>query len=433
MKKPQRCDSVETRTVTGTRGILNRQARDGSVPATVWQIGVMMLLMNISFIMVVSFSGLYLRLELGVSALSIGLIEGFCETISHLMKLFSGMVSDFFRKRKGIIIFGYLFSVLSRPVLAFAYTSELVFIAKIMERFGNGVQASPRDAIIADVAPRKRIGGSYGLKRSLAYIGSLSGGLIGIWAIQATNNNYQQVFGLASIPAGLAMLLLIFCVREPKRFDHPAVASEAPLPPPKLKTKFSIKNFKYLGSAFWILIGLNAVIMTAKINETFLIITMQQQVQSSLVWAPLTPIIFNLGAALSSYPIGLLGDKLDRIKLLRIGIIFLLLADVAMYSCYSKEVMYLGILCWGIQLGTTQNIFVSLIAEKVPEDLRGTGFGVYWLVNALAAFCADTLSGIVAQGGEWTNIFLASGLIGLLAMGLMFPVIRYAAPNRKKR
>jgi predicted MFS family arabinose efflux permease len=430
MKKPQH-GVTETRTVDVARGPLSRQARDGRVPATVWQIGIMMMLMNISFIMVVSFSGLYLKLELGVSALSIGLMEGLCETISHLMKLCSGMISDFFKKRKWIIIFGYLFSVLSRPILAFAYTSELVFTAKMMERFGNGVQASPRDAIIADVAPRKRIGGSYGLKRSLAYIGSVSGGLVGIWAIQATHENYQQVFGLASIPAGLALLLLVFCVKEPKRFDHPAVASEAPLPPPKLKTKFSIKNFKYLGSAFWILIGLNAVIMTAKINETFLIITMQQQVKTSLAWAPLTPIIFNLGAALSSYPIGLLGDKLDRLKLLRVGIIFLLLADMAMYSCYSREIMYIGILCWGMQLGTTQNIFVSLIAEKVPEDLRGTGFGVYWLVNALAAFCADTISGVVAQSGDWNNIFLASGLIGLIAMCMMFPMIRHTFPGTK--
>jgi MFS family permease len=343
------------------------------------------------------------------------------------------MISDFFRKRKGIIVFGYMFSVLSRPILAVAHSYELVFAAKMMERFGNGVQASPRDAIIADVAPRKRIGGSYGLKRSLAYIGSLLGGIIGIWAISATNNNYQQVFGLASIPAGIALLLLLFCVKEPKRYDHPAVASEAPLPPPKLKTKFSIKNFKYLGTTFWILIGLNAVIMSAKINETFLIITMQQKVHTTLMWAPLTPIVFNLGAALAAYPIGLLGDRIDRTRLLIIGIVLLLLADVLMYSCLSREIMYLGILCWGLQLGTTQNIFVSLIAEKVPEDLRGTGFGVYWLVNALAAFCADTLSGIVAQRYPWENIFLASGMIGLVAMILMFPMMRYTMYRRRKR
>ncbi|MBQ2175228.1 MAG: MFS transporter, partial [Alphaproteobacteria bacterium] len=181
--------------------VLQRQARDGKIPLTVWQIGIMMFLMNISFVMAYSFSGLYLKHILGASAIGIGVLEGFCEMISHLMKLFSGMLSDFFRRRKGIMVFGYIFSVLSRPLLAISDSFVLVFSARMMERFGNGVQASPRDAIIADVAPRKRIGASYGLKRSLAYVGSLLGGVLGIFAMKATGNNYQAVFGLASIPA----------------------------------------------------------------------------------------------------------------------------------------------------------------------------------------------------------------------------------------
>ena len=142
---------------------LQRQARDGKIPVTVWQIGIMMFLMNISFVMAYSFSGLYLKHILGASAVGIGVLEGFCEMISHLMKLFSGMLSDFFRRRKGIMVVGYIFSVLSRPLLAISNSFILVFSARMMERFGNGVQASPRDAIIADVAPRKRIGASYGL------------------------------------------------------------------------------------------------------------------------------------------------------------------------------------------------------------------------------------------------------------------------------
>ena len=96
---------------------LQRQARDGKIPVTVWQIGIMMFLMNISFVMAYSFSGLYLKHILGASAVGIGVLEGFCEMISHLMKLFSGMLSDFFRRRKGIMVVGYIFSVLSRPLL----------------------------------------------------------------------------------------------------------------------------------------------------------------------------------------------------------------------------------------------------------------------------------------------------------------------------
>ncbi|MBQ9334924.1 MAG: MFS transporter, partial [Alphaproteobacteria bacterium] len=365
---------------------LQRQVRDGKIPVTVWQIGIMMFLMNISFVMAYSFSGLYLKHILGASAIGIGVLEGFCEMISHLMKLFSGMLSDFFRKRKGIMIFGYIFSVLSRPVLAISNSFILVFSARMMERFGNGVQASPRDAIIADVAPRKKIGASYGLKRSLAYIGSLLGGFLGIWAMKATNSNYQAVFALASIPATIAFILLIVFVKEPKRFEHPAITSEAPMPAPKIKTKFTFKNFKYLGMIFWLLMLVNAVFMMARMNETFLILRMNDGFHVDPMFAPIVMIVFNLGTTLSSYPIGLLGDKFDRMKLLCFGISALLIADMIMFAATTRLVMYVGILFWGIQLGSTQNVFVSLIAEKVPEDLRGTGLGVYWLVNAMAAF-----------------------------------------------
>ncbi|MDR1332987.1 MAG: MFS transporter [Holosporales bacterium] len=397
--------------------------RDGKLPATVWQIGTIMCLMNVSFVMAYSFSGLYLKHILGATAISIGLLEGLCETASHVMKLFSGMLSDFMRRRKAIMIVGYILSVLSKPILAASVTSGWVCIARMMERFGNGIQASPRDAIIADVVPRKRIGASYGLKRSLAYMGSLFGGVLAIIAVKATNNNYQAVFALASIPAIVAFGILVFMIKEPKRFDHQAITSGAPLPQPKLKSKFSIRNFQYLGMSFWLLMGVNTIFMMARMNETFLILRMNEGYQADPVFAPIVMIVLNIGTAISSYPIGLLGDKFNRVNLLSIGIAALLLADIIMYSAHSATTMCMGILCWGIQLGSTQNVFVSLIAEKVPEDLRGTGIGTYWLINAFSAFCADVLAGFVAHHYSLGCIFISSGITGLLALLALYFMI----------
>jgi MFS family permease len=379
-----------------------------------------------------SFSGLYLKHIIGTSAMGIGFLEGICETISHLMKLFSGMLSDFFGKRKSIMVLGYIFSVISRPVLATSHSFLLVFSARMMERFGNGIQASPRDAIVADVAPRKRIGESYGLKRSLAYIGSLIGGGLAIVAVKATNNDYQTVFALASIPAVFAFLILIFCVKEPHRYDHPAIASQAPLPSPKIQTKFSFRNFKYLGTLFWLLMGVNTIFMMARMNETFLILRMNEGFRSDPMFAPIVMIVFNVGTAISSYPIGLLGDKFNRMNLLCIGIASLLLADIVMYSATSVSTMCLGILFWGIQLGSTQNVFISLIAEKVPEELRGTGIGVYWLINAISAFCADTLAGFVAHRYALEYIFVSSGIIGLLALSSLLLMMHITVHSQRK-
>lgn len=412
--------------------IKDRQQRDGTISLTVWQIGFMMMLMNVSFVMVYSFSGLYLKHILGVSMIGIGFLEGFCETISYIMKLFSGMLSDYLRKRKGIMIVGIFLQVISKPLLAMFDTFAIVFSARMMERFGNGIQASPRDAIVADIAPRKRIGAAYGLKRTLAYAGSMLGGVCGIIAMDLTNNNYQVVFAIASVPAVIAFLILLFLVKEPKRYDHPAIVSETPMPAPKIAPKFSFKNFKYLGRSFWLLMIVNIVFMMARMNEQFLILRANDGFGVLEKFAPIVMILFNLGTSSASYPIGLLGDKINRIKVLLIGVVFIVLADIVMFSASTLTVMGVGILLWGIQGGVTQNVFVSLIAEKVPEDLRGTGFGVYCFVNAIAAFIADTLAGYVSHYYSLNHIFISSGIIALCALITLALVMQIISPDKRR-
>ncbi|MDR3030792.1 MAG: MFS transporter [Holosporales bacterium] len=411
----------------------DRLERDGKIPSTVWKIAIMMFLMNTSYVMTYSFSGLYLKHILGASIIIIGVLEGFCEIVSHAMKPFSGMVSDFLGKRKGIMIVGYLFSVISKPILALSGTFSSVLSAKMMERLGNGIQAAPRDAIIGDVAPRKIIGASYGIKRSFAYIGSITGAALGIFAMKLTNNNYQSVFALATIPAVAAFFILVFLIKEPKRFAHPAITSETPMPAPKVRPKFSFKNFKYLGLSYWMLMAVNAVFMMAKMSETFLILRMNEEFQPDIMLAPAVMIAFNLGAAISSYPIGLLGDKLDRIKLLYIGIIAIVFSNIIMYSANSGTIMYIGILFWGIQLGATQNVFVSIISERVPETLRGTGHGCYWFINAISGFIADSLAGFVSNHFSLNYIFISSGMIGLVALLVLALLINVISPGSKRR
>jgi MFS family permease len=388
--------------------------------------------MNISFVMAYSLSGVYLREIIGASIIMIGILEGFCEISSHLMKLFSGMISDFFGKRKGIMVCGYILSVLSRPILAISNSVGLVFSGRIMERLGNGLQGTPRDAMIADLVPREKIGRSYGFARSLAYIGSLLGGGLAFLAMRATNNDYQAVFAIASFPAAFALLILLFCIKEPKKNEATTASDKSPSPP-KAKTKFSFKNFKYMGTAFWILMIINAIFMTAKMNETFLILRMNADFEKDPMFAPIIMIVFNLGNALSSYPVGLLGDKIRRINLLCIGMFSLILADIIMYSAASLNAMYVGVLFWGIQFGSTQNVFISLIAENVPQNLKGTGIGIYWLVNAFAGFLADALAGFVAHRYSLEYIFVSSGMVGIVALlALLFMTPLIASYKRKK-
>lgn len=407
------------------------------IPATVWQIGFMMCLMNLSFVIAYSFSGLYVKNILGATALSIGLLEGACETVSYLMKLCSGVISDWLRKRKAVMMFGYGFSVVSKITLGLSSTFGLVFTSKIFERFGNGLQASPRDAIVADVAPCGHIGASYGLKRSLAHTGSVLGGFAGILTMKLTNGNFQHVFLIASIPAVIAFIILVFFLKEPKidstksakdelnsaKRDQNEQNTNVPVQKPTEQSKFSIKNLKCLGSAFWSIMLVNAVFMVSRMNEQWLILNYNESFVHDVYLAPTVMIVMNAGVVLSSYPCGRIGDRINRSSLLFAAIVFMLLADLVMYFAPTTLVMYCGVVLWGVQLGVSQNVFYSLIAENVISSLRGTAFGIYWFINAIAAFIADYTAGIVAHGISYRSVFLSSGSAALLTVFIMMWLI----------
>ncbi len=395
------------------------------IPITVWQIGLMMFLMNLSYVIAYSFSGLYIKNILGATALSIGILEGLCETVSYLMKLCSGVISDWMGKRKAIMIFGYSFSVVSKIMLGLSSTFGLVFTAKVFERFGNGMQASPRDAIVADIAPHGKIGASYGLKRSLAHTGSVLGGLSGILAMKLTNGNFQHVFMIAACPAVIAFIILVFFLKEPKKLKNQDSSTQNTTEQTNQTkdVKFSLKNIKYLGKTFWSIILINIIFMLSRMDEQFLILNYNENFVHDVFLAPTVMIIMNIGALSASYPCGRIGDKMNRAKLLLIGVFVLVMSDLLMYTASSTFMMYCGILLWGVQTGVSQNVFYSLIAENVISSLRGTALGIYWLTNAFAVFLANFIAGHVAHWFNYRTVFLSSGIVATITIFALIWVI----------
>nr|MBP9753258.1 MFS transporter [Pseudomonadota bacterium] len=137
---------------------LDQQANSKNMPmpSTVWMIGFMMFLSNASFVMIYTFCGVYLKNIAGVSLGVIGLLEGLSEFASYLTKLLSGIVSDNRPKRKPIIVFGVTLQVISRLLLALSPTVFFIMLTRTLERFGNGIQSTPRDALVGDITPTHR-------------------------------------------------------------------------------------------------------------------------------------------------------------------------------------------------------------------------------------------------------------------------------------
>ncbi len=166
----------------------------------------------------------FLAITLGASPFYIGLIEGFAETVSSLLKLFSGYLSDRFEKRKLLVFFGYSLSSLMRPLLAFANTWQQVLVLRVTDRTGKGIRGAPRDALIADsVVPEKR-GFAFGFHRAADHLGAVLGPIIAfvllyLWSENATDptaNDYSRIFLFAAIPAILSIFVIAFFVRDEK-------------------------------------------------------------------------------------------------------------------------------------------------------------------------------------------------------------------------
>lgn len=404
---------------------ISENTNNTKIHTTVWKIGWMMFFLNLSFLMGYSYIAIYMD-SLGVAMAWIGVAEGVAEASSYLMKLFSGILSDYFRRRKPLMVIGYSISVASRVVFGLANSLTPIFVGRLGERVANGIQSTPRDTMVADVVPPKHIGAAYGLKRALSQGGAFIGAIVAMFAMRLFNNDIQSVFQAAIIPAVLAYCILIFFIREPKRFSHSAVSSEIPLPEEKRRHPISLKNLPLLGKSFWMLMLVAAIFMLARFSESFLCLYARKTFDLPLENVPLVMVVFNAAWCLTAYPVGRMADRMNRYWFLIIGILFLVLADMVLANADSLIMMWIGIGLWGVQYAVIQNTFLSIIAEIVPEDLRGTGFGCYYVICATSEyFACHLIAGVVSQHFGQARMFLASGVIAVFSLLVLIVIMGY--------
>src|SRR5688500_479857 len=205
-----------------TRGLWRRVS---SLPRNVVAISLVSLLNDASSEIIYPMLPAFLALALGAGPKAIGIVEGVAESVSSLLKLASGYFSDRTGRRKGLVVFGYGLASVVRPLLAFATSWPQVLAVRFTDRVGKGLRSAPRDAMIADAAPPSERGLAFGFHRAMDHGGAVLGPLIGLallWLFAAnpespTASDYTTIFLFASVPALLAMLVLIFGVKETRR------------------------------------------------------------------------------------------------------------------------------------------------------------------------------------------------------------------------
>jgi MFS family permease len=353
------------------------------IPAGVWVLGFVSMLMDISSEMIHSLLPLFMVTALGASALSVGLVEGLAEATALIVKVFSGTLSDYLGKRKGLAVFGYALGALSKPLFALAPGMGMVLSARLLDRMGKGIRGAPRDALVADITPPQLRGAAFGLRQSLDTVGAFLGPLLAVGLMLLWANDFRAVFWLAVIPGLMAVMLLFLGLREPE----PEKAERRSNP-------IRRENLKRLGASYWWVVGIGAVFTLARFSEAFLVLRAQQG-GIPLALVPLVMVAMNVIYALSAYPFGRLSDKMNHRTLLTLGLIVLILADLVLASSSHWGVVLAGVALWGLHMGITQGLLAAMVAHAAPADLRGTAYGFFNLVSGIAMLLASALAGLL--------------------------------------
>lgn len=353
------------------------------IPAGVWVLGFVSMLMDISSEMIHSLLPLFMVTALGASALSVGLVEGLAEATALIVKVFSGTLSDYLGKRKGLAVFGYALGALSKPLFALAPGMGMVLSARLLDRMGKGIRGAPRDALVADITPPQLRGAAFGLRQSLDTVGAFLGPLLAVGLMLLWADDFRAVFWLAVIPGLMAVMLLFLGLREPE----PEKAERRSNP-------IRRENLKRLGASYWWVVGIGAVFTLARFSEAFLVLRAQQG-GIPLALVPLVMVAMNVIYALSAYPFGRLSDKMNHRTLLTLGLIVLILADLVLASSSHWGVVLAGVALWGLHMGITQGLLAAMVAHAAPADLRGTAYGFFNLVSGIAMLLASALAGLL--------------------------------------
>ena len=396
--------SGEGKSVAATDNAGRPAVRQG-IPAGVWILGFVSMLMDISSEMIHALLPIYMVTVLGTSALAVGIIEGIAEATASITKVFSGALSDWLGKRKAPAALGYGLAAFTRPIFASALSIEWLIAARFIDRVGKGIRGAPRDALVADIAPAHLRGASFGLRQSLDTIGAFLGPLLAIGLMWLTTDNFQAVFWLAAIPAFLAVGLILVAVKEP---DRPKELRRVRMP-------LQRDELRRLGASYWWVVAVATVFTLARFSEAFLILR-AQSIGLPLALVPIVLVIMALAYSLSAYPIGVLSDRVNRLTLLAIGLLLLIVADLVLAFATGIVGVGIGVVFWGLHMGFTQGLLATLIADEAPAELRGTAFGVFNLMTGVALLVASLVAGALWDMTGPQGTFLAGAAFALLTL-----------------
>jgi len=384
------------------------------LPRTVWMLGLVSLFMDMSSELIHALLPVYMTTVLGLSVLSVGVVEGIAEATASMLKVASGVWSDRIGSRKWLAVAGYGLSALTKPLFPLASGAGEVIAARFIDRIGKGIRGAPRDALVADATPPALRNAAYGLRQSLDTVGAVLGPLSAIGLLALLADDLRLVLWFAVIPAVVSVALLAFGVHEPRR-----AAPERNTTGPR-RNAVDWGAARRLPKTFWQVVALAALFTLARLTEAFLVLR-GNQVGVSVVWIALVTLVLSLTYALSAYPVGVLAARWGRKRLFGMGLVVLALAMSLLGGVLPLGMpgFWAGVALWGLHMGLTQGLLSAAVADTAPPALRGTAFGLFHLTIGLMQLLAAIGAGWLWQTIGSGALFTLGAALALLCLPLL--------------
>ncbi len=338
----------------------------------------------------------------------VGIVEGVAEATKNIIQGFSGSLSDKIQRRKPIALVGYIFSALAKPLIGVATIWQGVLGARFLDRLGAGVRSAPRDALISSSVEESDRGKAFGLEGTGDNLGAFVGPLIAVVILFSLHINIRYVFYLALIP-GLISVFMIALVKEKYKIV-------------KSKSKIDI-HLKKFPAAYWKYLLVTGLFGIGNSSNVFLIL----QTRNAGISLEITIFIYalyNLIAALISYPSGSWSDSFGRKPILLLSFIIFFISYVGFAFVHNIFLIGFLFIFYGLYQGIFRTVGKSFATDFVPSELRASAVGWYSTIVGLSALVASVIAGQLWDKINHTSVFFFAALfafIGIIALLFLIP------------
>jgi MFS family permease len=401
------------------------------ISRTVLVLGVVSLLTDISSEMIMPLRLLFLVQVLGTPLILASLVEGVAEGATSILKIISGAVADRITNRRWLVIGGYSFSNLAKPLLAWITTWQLALGLVLIDRAGKSVRGSPRDAMIADAVEPDQRGKAFGFHRSADTLGAAIGPLLAVAILAATAGDLRAVFAWTIIPGALSIIFAVLFLRDPRRLanQHPrSPAARSDVQSASASTEPHLRAWQGLSARFWLFVVVATIFAIGNSSDAFLFLR-TEGLEASLIAVPLVYFGFNLVYAVLATPLGALSDRFGRLPILAVGFAAFTLVYLGWTRATTQWHIWGLFLLYGAYYAATEGVAKAFVSDLVPKSRRGAALGWY---NGLTGFIA--LPANLLAAWLWTQVgptatFGLGAWMGAIAFGLLVAWWPWLKPN----